>query len=122
MEKGQIVFRLFVPTNQQTAKAIHPRMTPFHHPAPGLEASFSLDRLGFFSSWTNMGRKAELTQDVAYLVVVIALVQAHSLRLLLCRLWTLDHDALDRRSHQFHIVAIGSLNAQADGDPMSLRE
>ena len=80
-------------------------MTPFHHPAPRFEAGFSLDGFGFFSSWANMGRKAELAQDVADFVVVIPFVQTHPLRVVLGRLWTLDDDALDRRTQQFHIVA-----------------
>jgi hypothetical protein len=32
------------------------------------------------------------------------------LRMFLGRLWTVDDDALDRRTQQFHIVTIGALN------------
>ncbi len=122
MKQGQIVLRLFVPSNEQAAKAIHPGMTAFHHPAPRLEARFSLDGFGFFSAWANMGRKAELAQDVAHFVVVIPFVQTHPWRLLFAWLRTLNYDAFDRWSHQFHIVAIGSLNRQTDGDAMPLGE
>jgi hypothetical protein len=122
MKQGQIILRLFVPTNEQAAKAQSPGMTPFHHPAPRFEAGFSLDGFGFFSSWANMGRKAELAQDVADFVVVIPFVQTHPLRVVLGRLWTLDDDALDRRTQQFHIVAIGALNRQTNGYPMPFRE
>ena len=69
-----------------------------------------------------MGRKAELAQDVADFVVVIPFVQTHPLQVVLGRLWTLDDDALDRRTQQFHIVAIGALNRQTNGYPMPFRE
>src|SRR5512135_2663210 len=69
-----------------------------------------------------MGGKAELPQEVADLVVVIGLVQTHPLRVLLGRLGTLDDDTFQGRAAQFHIMAIGSLNRQANWDSMSLRE
>src|SRR5215470_6625448 len=122
MKQGQIILGLFVPPNEQAAKAIHPRMAPFHHPASRLEACFALDRFGFFSSWANMGRKAELAQDIAHLVVVIPFVQTHPLRVVLCRLWTADDDALDSRAQQFHIVAIRSLDGQTYRYSMPFRQ
>src|SRR2546423_3857086 len=122
MKQGQIILRLFVPTNEQAAKAQSPGMTPFHHPAPRFEAGFFIDGFGFLSSWANLGRKAELAQDVADFVVVLPFVQTHPLRVVLGRLWTLDDDALDRRTQQFHIVAIGALNRQTNGYPMPFRE
>jgi hypothetical protein len=64
--------------------------------------------------------KAEFVQDVAHLVVVIALRQAHALWLLLSWLGTLDHDALDGWPHQFHIMALRSLDRQAKRHPMPL--
>ena len=67
-------------------------------------------------------RFAELVQDVADLVVVIPLRQTHPLRPCLGRLRTLDDDALDGRTQQLHIVAIGSHNRQADWQPMPFRE
>src|SRR5438874_13798435 len=98
MEKGQIVLWLFVPPHEQAAKAVHPRMGPFHDPPPRFEARFALDGVSLLSAWANMGRKAELAQDVAHLVVVIPFVQTHPLRVFLGRLWTGDDDALDRRA------------------------
>ena len=35
MEQAQIVLDLFVPTDQDTAKAVHPTVRPFHHPSSG---------------------------------------------------------------------------------------
>jgi len=65
MQEAEIVVRFLVPPNEQAAKALHPGMTAFHHPAPRLEARFSLDGCGFFSTWANMGRKAhELRNEI----------------------------------------------------------
>src|SRR6266699_1385040 len=122
MKHGDVILGLLVPAHQQPAEAVQPRMRAFHHPAPRFEARFSLDSGGFFSSWANMGRKAELAQEVAHLVIVIPFVQTHALWVVLGRLWTLDDDALDRRAHEFHIVTVGSLNRQTNGHPMSFRE
>src|SRR6266487_1579092 len=118
MEKCQVILWLFIPANKQPTKAIHPRMRPFHHPAACFEPRLPLDRPGFFPTWANVGRKAKFAQDVTHLLVVVALVETHPLRLLLGRLRTLDYDALDGRSHQLHIMAIRSLNRQANRHPM----
>src|ERR687884_480783 len=74
MKKGQVVLGLFVPADEQATKAVHPRMRSFHHPTARFEPGLLFDGSGFFSSWADMGSKAEFAQDVAYLVVVIALV------------------------------------------------
>src|SRR5207248_10827952 len=93
VEKRQVILRLFLPANEQAAKAIHPGMRSFHHPPPCLEAGLSLDGLGLFPSRADMGGKAELAQDVAHLVVIIPFVQTHSLRVFFAWLWTCDDDA-----------------------------
>jgi hypothetical protein len=95
-------------------------MCPFHHEASCFEPGFSFDGLSLFPAGTNVCGKAEFVQDVAHLVVVIALRQAHALRLLLSWLGTLDHDALDGWPHQFHIMALRSLDRQAKRHPMPL--
>src|SRR2546426_12637326 len=69
-----------------------------------------------------MGGQAELPQDLTHLVVVVALRQTHPLWLLLSRLGTVDDDAFNGRTHQFHIVAIGPLNHQTDWQTMPLGE
>src|SRR5438874_9015542 len=97
-------------------------MRSFHHPPPCLEAGLSLDGLGLFPSRADMGGKAELAQDVAHLVVIIPFVQTHSLRVFFAWLWTCDDDAFDGRAHQFHIMAIGSLNRQTEGHAMPFGE
>src|SRR2546423_10456990 len=99
MQKCQVVLRLFVPAHKQTTKAIHPGMAPFNDPPPSFEASFSLDRFGFFSSWPNMGGKAEFLQEVTHLVVAKPFVQAHSLRHLFAWPWTHHNEHLHGRTN-----------------------
>jgi len=122
MEKSQVILWLFIPTNKESAKAIHPRMRPFHHASACFEPRLPLDRLGFFPAWANVSRKAEFAQDVTHLLVVVAVVETHPLRLRLGRLRTLDDDALDGRVDQLHVMTVRSLNRQADWDSMPLRE
>src|SRR5262245_21698694 len=81
MQETAIVDGLLVPANEQTAKAIEPRMRSLHYPAARFVPCFLLEGLGFFPTRADMGRKAKLRQDGTHLVVVIALVQAHPLRL-----------------------------------------
>ena len=59
MEQCQIVLRLFLPTDEQAAKAVEPGMCSLHHPAARFEASFSFKSLGLFPAWAHMGGKAE---------------------------------------------------------------
>src|SRR5260370_19986101 len=122
MEQGQVILRLFVPPNEQAAKAVHPGMAAFHDPTACFEARLPLDGLGLFSAWANVGGQAECTQDVAHLIIVVALVQTHPLWMLFAWLRTLDHDAFDARAHQFHIVTISSFNRQDNADAKPLRE
>src|SRR5260370_34209661 len=114
MEKSQIVLWLFVPADQQTTKAIHPRMCPFNHPSACFEPCLLLDRFGFFSTLANVSRKAEFAKGLAYLLIVIAFVQTHALRQLLSWFWTPGGNALKGRACQLHISAVGSLNHQSD--------
>src|SRR5438552_17620344 len=59
MEHGQIVLDLFVPADQDTAKAVHPTVSAFDHPASGLEADLSFERLRLFTSGSNVQRVPE---------------------------------------------------------------
>ena len=64
---------------------------------PGIDAPRD-DGLGLFPTRSNVGRKAEFTQDITHLIVVVALVETHPLRLLLRGHGTLEDDALDGRA------------------------
>jgi len=122
MQKSDIVFRLFIPTNEDPSKAVQPTMRPFHHPAAGLFAGFVFDFLSFLSTRTNMFSKTKLLQNVPDLLIIIAFVQTHALRLLGGWLRTLHHDIFHRLANQFHIVTVSSLHGQADGNPVPFRQ
>ncbi len=64
-----------------------------------------------------MGGKAEVVKNVAHFLVVVAFVQAHSLRFCLCRFGPVYYDP---RESQFHIMAIGSLDLHRKGHSMPL--
>src|SRR5436305_14216398 len=122
MKKSQIVLRLFIPSDQQTAKAVHPGMCSLHHPTTSLETGLTLDGLGFFSTLADVGSKAECVKDVTHLLIVVALVQTSSLWPLFSWLWAINDDALNGWAYKFHISAIGSLNCHADRHSMTLCE
>src|SRR6266700_3321767 len=83
MEQRQIVRWLLVPTDEQTAKAIHPGVRSFHDEASRFEPSFPLDLFVLFPTRSDMSGEAEVMKDVAHFLVIVSLVQAHPLRLLL---------------------------------------
>src|SRR5215471_10644612 len=118
MEKGEIILRLFVPADQESAKAVHPRVCSFYYPKVGFEDSFPFDRPVFFPTGANVSGKVEVVEDGTHLVVVIAFVQTHALRLLFVWCWTFDDDTLNGWTRELHIVAVCSLDCQANRHPM----
>jgi hypothetical protein len=120
MQKREVVLRLLVPANEQTAKAVHPGMCPLHHPTPRFEPRFPLDCFGLFPARTHMRRKAEFFQRCIDLIIVVASIQAHPLWLIRGRLWPCDDQAFDRCADQLHLMPIRPLHLQADRDAMPL--
>ena len=64
-----------------------------------------------------MGGKTEVVKDVAHLVVVVALVQTHTLRFRLGRFGSVYDDPHKGRARQFHIMSIGSVDFYGNGTP-----
>jgi hypothetical protein len=54
-----------LPTNKYPAKAIHPAMRAFDHPALRLESGFLLDGFGLFAARAQMRGKAKLLDNGA---------------------------------------------------------
>src|SRR6266545_1591297 len=111
---------LLLPAHQDAPKAVHPTVAAFNNPAAGALTSLTRDLLGFFATCANVGRKAKLRQDRPHLVVVIAFVQTHALRLLCAGFGTRNHDAFDRGTQQFHVVPVGAVNRQPNRDAVAL--
>ena len=80
MQRPQVVAHFLIPPDEQTPEAIHPAMRAFDNPPPGFEAHLLLERLGFVPSRPDMRGQAKLWQPVSHLVIVIAFLQAQSLR------------------------------------------
>ena len=90
MEEGQIVVGLFLPPNEDAAKAVHPRVGALDEPAPRFETRLLLESLGLFPSWassppgplpllglfpsgSDVRCEAKFLQQSAHLLVVVAL-------------------------------------------------
>src|SRR6184192_2818817 len=84
-------------------------MGSFHHPSARPLARLLSQLLRFLSSRLNVGGEAKFHQRLSHFVVVIALVQAHPLRLFFRWGGTLYHYALNGGSHQLHVVAVSSI-------------
>jgi hypothetical protein len=114
MKQSQIILRFLLPPRQDAAEAIHPAMRPFHNPAPSFEASFMFDRLGFFTSGSDVGCITKLFHQISYLIRIVSLIQRHTLRFLLCRLRTRYCNTFYRCLNHLAVVPICSLDCQAN--------
>ena len=114
MKQSQIILRFLFPPYQNAAEPVHPAMRPLHNPATSLEASFMFDRLGFFTSGSNMSCIAKLFNQISNLTRIVSLIQRHTLRLLLCRFRTLYRNTLDCCLSHLAVMPIRSINSQAN--------
>ena len=110
MEQSQIVFNLFVPADEYSAKAIHPTVRALHYPAPCLEADLPLEGLCLFLSRSNMQGMAKCFSSFPNLVVVIPFIQAKVLLLLFSRLWPSNRNALKCCLKHLEIGVIGTFH------------
>src|SRR5215471_7868032 len=113
---------LFVPAYQDAPKTVHPRMRPLYHPAACLLARLLLDRLGFLAPRPNMRGEPKLLQDIAHFLIIVAFVEAHALRLRHRWLRALDDHTVERGPHQFHVMPVGAIDHQPNGDAVPLSQ
>ena len=71
MEQAQIVFDLFLPADQHSAKPVHPTVCALYYPSSRLEADLPFEGLCFFLSRSNMQSIAKYLPQFPNLVVVI---------------------------------------------------
>ena len=114
MKQSQIILRFLFPTRQDAAEAVHPAMRAFHNPTASLEASFMLDRLGFFPPGSNVSGITKLSDQTSYLARIVSLIQRHTLRLFFCRFRTLYRDTFYRCLNHLAVMPIRSIDCQAD--------
>jgi hypothetical protein len=97
-------------------------MRPLHNPSPSFEASFMFDRLGLFTSGSNVGCITKLFHQITHLTRIISLIQRHTLWLLLCRFRTLYRNTLYRCRNHLAVMPICSIDCQADRHTFGFRQ
>ena len=122
MNQSQVIFRFLFPSRQDTAEAIHPAMSPLHHPTTRFETGLSFDRLRFLTARLDVGRITEFLDQITHRVIVIPFVQTHTLRMPSAGFGTFDWNTLQRRFDQLAIMSISAINRQANGYATSLRK
>src|SRR5690349_8361521 len=115
MKEAEIILELLRPSHKNIAEPIKPTVRALHHPPSRREASALLDLLGFFAAGADMRRVAELNDQVADFIEVIALVEAQVLTPVRPHPWPLDGEAVQRRFDQAHVVAVGTVDCEAEG-------
>jgi len=122
VEHGEVGVGAFLPAGEDAAVAVEPGVGAFDDPAAGSEAGLVFECLGFLAAAADVGGEAELVQELADLVVVVAAVEAQPLRLLRCRLGPLDRDRLERGAGQLEVVAVRARGTDPDRDALALGE
>jgi hypothetical protein len=122
VEHREVGVGAFFPADEDAAEAIEPGVGALDDPAADAEAGLALERLRLLGAAADVGREAELVGELADFVVVIAAVEAQSLRPLVGRLGPLDRDRLERRACQLEVVAVRAGRADPDRDALALGE
>lgn len=120
MQHRQIGVVTLFPANQNPTKSVQPAMGTLHDPASSLETSLLPDRSGFFATAADVRRKAKRLDQCSNLVVVIAFVQAHSLRGALCRRRSSGRKGFERRTHQLHVMTVGSVDGHSQRNALGI--
>lgn len=104
MEHCEVGVGAFLPAGEDAAEAVQPGVGAFDDPAAGAEAGLVFDRFRFFAAAADVGGEAELGGELAYFVVVVAAVEAQSLRSLAGRGGAADRDRLERGAAELEVV------------------
>src|SRR5579871_1364880 len=122
MQQRQIVFGLLAPADENAAEAVHPTVRPLHDPTPRLIPCLPLERLSLLPPCLDVGREAELRDEGADLVVVIAFIHTHPLRRVGAGpgAFGVVGDTLQRGFDQLHVVAVGAVHRYPDRDAVGL--
>jgi hypothetical protein len=92
VEHREVGVGAFLPAGEDASETVQPGVGAFDDPTAGSEAGLAFDRLRFFAAAADVRSEAELLGEFAYLVVVVAAVEAEPLRPLAGRLGSLDRD------------------------------
>ena len=110
VKEAEIILDLLRPSHKHIPEPIKPTVRALHDPSSRLEASALLELLGFFAASADMRRVAELNDQLADFIKVIALVEAQVLTPVRPNPWPLDGNAVQRRFDQAQVVAVGTVD------------
>src|ERR1700737_1165715 len=113
MQHRDVVLWLLVPADKNPSESIHPAMSALHNPAAGPGARVTLQCFHLLATRADVSGEAKLLHNRAHLVIVIAFVHAHALRLVRRWLGPFDGYVLQSLLNQLHVVAIGSVPGDA---------
>ncbi len=101
------------------AEPVHPTVGAFHHPPTGLEPFPTLDGPRLFAAGANARRATKLQHQVPDVVEIAALLQAQPLPAPRPRFRPLHGRARRGGLRRFHVVPVGPVHRDADGNPSS---
>ena len=122
MEHREVGVSAFLPPGQDATEAGEPGVGAFDDPAAGAEAGLALDRLRFFATAADVRSEAELLGEFAYLVVVVAAVEAEPLRRVCCRRRSRDRDRVERGATELEVVQVRARWRDPERDALALGE
>ena len=117
-----MIVGVFRPADQDRAVAVEPGVGALDDPAAGTEAGLTLERLRLFATAADVSGECELIAELAYLVVVVAAIEAQPLRPLARWLWALDRDRLDRVAGELEVVQVRARRRDPERDALTLGE
>src|SRR5258706_4712863 len=116
MKERQIICPFLLPADQEATRAVDPGMRAFDDPAARSIARSEVLFLLFSTSTADV--RHVLT--VFYLLedhwIIVACIQTHVLRLRFGRIGTGDDDAVQGGTEKFHIMAVGSVDDDGQGN------
>jgi hypothetical protein len=122
VEHREVGVGAFFPAGEDAAEAVEPGVAAFDDPAAGAEAGLLFDRVCFLAAGADVGGEAELGRELAYLVVVVAGVEAEVLRPLRARLGTVDRDRFECLPGQLEVDLVGGRRGDRERDALALGE
>ncbi len=122
MEHGQVGVGALLPANEDAAEAMQPGVRALDHPAPGAEAGLSLELLGLLATGSDVVGESELAGELAHLGVVVAAVEAESLRALGGGRGPLDRDRLERVAGELEVVYVRARCRDPERNALTLGE
>ena len=121
MEHGEVGVGAFLPAHEDAPEAVEPGVGALDKPTSCPVAGLTLLRLRLFPAPADVGGEAEPVCELVHLGIVVAFVEAESLRSL-PRLGPLDRDRLDRGAGDLEVVQVRARGCDPDRDALPLPE